>query len=384
MMKKVLNLIVCVLSIVLATSGCKDENPAPVPIAPILKEVSMPVEDNALPGTTVKINGKGFASEDILHFASKSGGSDFDPGIVTVNDQEITFLMPEDAGGNYEVSVERASLITKLPGTLKVPYLLVIKNIVLPDSPVALNSEIEIEGEGFETADIISFAPSGQPAGTTFPVPAIITASGIRVTVPSECFGVVTMTAIRGTGETQRKGSLGRITIPVVVGANIGGGVVYYVTNEGANGYICTNALDGNYNFGPYKGAGTTKPGLGEGKINTSNYVSFITVYRQTNTWATKTAPEYCDEFTKNAGGITYNDWFLPSKEELAELFKARSAVAAAGLSLPSNNYWSSSEWESDINWAAWYVNFYETVNLVTDGANKEGWTIGIIPVRSF
>ena len=383
-MKKVLHLLVCVLLSAPVMIGCEDKDPEPTPIAPILKETTMPAEDNALPGTDVRIIGKGFAAEDILHFTSKSGESNFDPEIVSVSDQDIYFKMPEEAGGIYEISVQRGELTSKLPGELKVPYLLVLSNVEIPTAPIAINAEFEIKANGFESGDEISFAPSGQPAGTTFTATTTITADGIKVTIPEKCFGAVSITGVRGTGETQRKVSLGEIKVPITVGTAAGGGVVFHVTDGGVHGFIVTNALSGNYNFGPYKGAGTIKTGIGEGKTNTANYITFINNYRLGNTWETKTAPEHCTELSKEVNGITYDDWFLPSKDELAAVFYARATISAAALSFPANNYWSSSEWENDINWATWYINFYEPENLVTDGANKEGWTIGIIPVRSF
>ena len=60
-----LNLKFLVLLLAFSTAGCSDENePNAVPVAPILKEVVMPAESKALPGTTVTISGKGFDVTD--------------------------------------------------------------------------------------------------------------------------------------------------------------------------------------------------------------------------------------------------------------------------------------------------------------------------------
>ena len=54
---------------------------------------------------------------------------------------------------------------------------------------------------------------------------------------------------------------------------------------------------------------------------------------------------------------------------------------------MPANNYWSSTEGDTDDTapvWSAYYVNFYEPENLVTAIADKEGWAIGIRAIRQF
>ena len=51
-----------------------------------------------------------------------------------------------------------------------------------------------------------------------------------------------------------------------------------------------------------------------------------------------------CNEYTYTQNGVTYGDWYLPSKDEL-HLIKT-SGVGAP--SLYSYNYWSSTEYDSD------------------------------------
>ena len=386
-MKKLLNLLMSLALTACVMTGCKDEVPVPVPIAPVLEEVTMPSEDNSLPGSAVAIRGRGFASGDILHFTSKSGESNFAPEVVAADDQQITFLMPETAGGTYEVSVERADLTSKLPGEMKVPYLLVLSGVQLPSGAVAKGAEIEITGEGFEAGDVISFVPSVWPTGTAA-VTAVssLTDDGIKVTVPAGCAGTVALTGVRG----ERKVAMGNISIPLAVGDAAGGGVVFYVTDGGTKGYICSGAIGGGqYNFGPGSlptdTANAVATAVGEGKANTDKLIAFINNYRTGGgTWDDQTAAERAVGQSLAVDGITYADWYLPSKDELIEIFKARAAIAAGGVTFPANNYWSSSEGTPDPVWGAWYVNFYEAVNIVSDPTDKVNWKIGIIPVRSY
>ena len=50
-----------------------------------------------------------------------------------------------------------------------------------------------------------------------------------------------------------------------------------------------------------------------------------------------------------------YNDWFLPSKDELNVLYQNRTLIG--GFST-SNNYWSSSEYSEYAINEAWGQNF--------------------------
>jgi hypothetical protein len=60
-------------------------------------------------------------------------------------------------------------------------------------------------------------------------------------------------------------------------------------------------------------------------------------------------AARLCGDLTE--GG--YSDWYLPSKDELNQLYINR--VAIGGFS--DNGYWSSTEYASNLAWAQ-YFNF--------------------------
>ena len=58
----------------------------------------------------------------------------------------------------------------------------------------------------------------------------------------------------------------------------------------------------------------------------------------------TNFAAKACNYYTYTLEGITYGDWYLPSKDEL-HLIKTSVIV---GISLYSYNYWSSTVHDSD------------------------------------
>ena len=131
------------------------------------------------------------------------------------------------------------------------------------------------------------------------------------------------------------------------IGENYQGGIIAYLDNTGEHGFIAATTnystrlswnINENYDF-----IGATGTSIGTGKSNTEK---IIQVYGQGNYAAKK-----CDELIQNG----YNDWYLPSKNELNELYKNKDIIG-----FPSNtddNYWSSSEYNSNFSWAQ---SFYD------------------------
>ena len=61
-------------------------------------------------------------------------------------------------------------------------------------------------------------------------------------------------------------------------------------------------------------------------------------------------AAQVADDYSVTDNGVTYNDWFLPSLEELNEMYSQKNSIeAAAGVTPFGANYWSSSEYDSNI-----------------------------------
>lgn len=143
------------------------------------------------------------------------------------------------------------------------------------------------------------------------------------------------------------------------------GGIVFYVTNGGINGLEAAPvdqiaAAWGCNGAPPIAGADGTA--IGTGAQNTADIIAGCT--------DVGIAAKLADAYTFN----DFSDWFLPSKDELSELFLQQFVVG--GLGMP--NYWSSSEISSTI---AWNYAFPAGPEMNTDTKNL---LFGVRPIRAF
>lgn len=67
-------------------------------------------------------------------------------------------------------------------------------------------------------------------------------------------------------------------------------------------------------------------------------------------------AARICDDYSVTVGSIVYDDWFLPSKDELNLLYLNRNAIGGFDVSTSTGFYWSSTE--SDNAYYAWWQGF--------------------------
>ena len=123
------------------------------------------------------------------------------------------------------------------------------------------------------------------------------------------------------------------------------GGIVFYDKGSYSDGWRFLEAAKSNQatsaEWGGYgTSVGETSTGIGSGKANTEKIVQAL----GDGNYAAK----ICDDLV--LGG--QDDWFLPSKDELNELYKQKSTVGG----FTSSTYWSSSEASSG---KAWGQDFY-------------------------
>lgn len=198
--------------------------------------------------------------------------------------------------------------------------------------------------------------------------------------------------------------------IPYIGGS--GGYVFYENPNYVADGWRYLEAApygwyDGETDsYGPYTGdndprfqwgtdeyAGNplaTSTAIGSGASNTSNIVNYHdnlgtlypgkgdyyqnpTDYNQSNDGTV--AAKVCAEYSVEHNGVTYSDWFLPSKDELDLMYHNLRQQELGGFS--REDYWSSSEDDAS---KAWNQNFY-------NGWQNSGGRAGVCrvrPVRAF
>lgn len=95
---------------------------------------------------------------------------------------------------------------------------------------------------------------------------------------------------------------------------------------------------------------GATGTAVGDGQANTAAII------------ANQGVGSYAAGLAKAYTGGGYTDWFLPSKDELHEMYLNKAtiditALANSGSGFASNSYWSSTEFDSDDAWAQNFVN---------------------------
>ncbi|MCK5759657.1 MAG: hypothetical protein KAH33_00085, partial [Candidatus Delongbacteria bacterium] len=135
------------------------------------------------------------------------------------------------------------------------------------------------------------------------------------------------------------------------IGESYGGGIVFYVYDEGKHGLIVDTSGEstGEWYNGTYRYTGTTGDGLYAGTMNTAMIVATQMADNQTGNFVAKV----CADYSVTDGGVTYGDWYLPSKYELNLLYLQKDVVGG----LQGGGYWSSTEISSDSAWFQWFFS---------------------------
>ena len=126
------------------------------------------------------------------------------------------------------------------------------------------------------------------------------------------------------------------------IGERYGGGVIFWIKAKGQHGLIADSIDLGQaawYN-GTFVITKATGTGIGTGTANTKKII------RSQGSVGTYAAL-LCAKSTRSG----YTDWFLPSKDELNELYERKTQV---GIFI-NDYYWSSSEYSYT---TAWQQNF--------------------------
>ncbi len=141
------------------------------------------------------------------------------------------------------------------------------------------------------------------------------------------------------------------------------GGKVFYITDGGRHGL---EAAPVNQGYAYWGCAGTsiaTGSAVGTGAQNTAAILAGCS--------ETRIAARYANDYTFNG----FNDWFLPSKDELNELY-LHKAVVDGRL---TDDYWSSTESSST-------TAYYQDMDRGTQGASggKSTWLQEVRAIREF
>jgi hypothetical protein len=124
------------------------------------------------------------------------------------------------------------------------------------------------------------------------------------------------------------------------IGQSYQGGIIFNIDDTGQHGLI---AATSDQSGGPWGCYGTiiggTSTAIGSGQANTAAIVNGCST--------AGIAARICDDLVLNG----YSDWFLPSKDELNQLYLQKSVVGG----FIYGDYWSSSEYSAG---SAWFKNF--------------------------
>ena len=148
-----------------------------------------------------------------------------------------------------------------------------------------------------------------------------------------------------------------------VIGQSYGGGIIFYIDGTGQHGLISA-ATDQSAGAGwgcegtPIAGTSTA---IGTGQANTTAIVNGCALGG--------IAARICDNLILNG----YNDWFLPSKDELNQMYIQRAIIGG----LIGDIYWSSTQYNDNNAWLQGFINGTQTF------AGKD-WTHYVRAIRAF
>ena len=157
------------------------------------------------------------------------------------------------------------------------------------------------------------------------------------------------------------------------IGDTYGGGIVFFVYDGGQHGLIAATTDQSasiRWYGGTYTNTRARADGIGAGLKNTA-----IIIANQGPVDGNAFAATVCNEYSVTVGGVTYGDWYLPSKHELNLLYLQKVAGTVDGFS--NNYYWSSTE--ADNNYA-WFQNF----GFGSQDAIIKNFTYNVRAVRAF
>ena len=155
------------------------------------------------------------------------------------------------------------------------------------------------------------------------------------------------------------------------VGDKFGGGIVFYVYDDGQHGLIAALADQSTgirWYGGSYTNTCARGDGVGAGLKNTA-----IIIANQGSVDGNSFAARICNEYSVTVDGVMYGDWYLPSKYELNLLYAQKTVVGGFAF----NFYWSSTEFGSA---SAWNQNF----GYGGQGVYSKGNAFYVRAVRAF
>jgi hypothetical protein len=134
------------------------------------------------------------------------------------------------------------------------------------------------------------------------------------------------------------------------IGERFGGGIVFFVYDNGKHGLIAATSDQASYvRWGNTNAVNAVRDGINAGKANTERIILIQ-----------GSAGDYAAQIAANYQGGGFGDWYLPSKYELNLLFQKKAFVGI----FPGFGYWSSNESGNSNAWGQdfqdiWGLQFY-------------------------
>ena len=204
-------------------------------------------------------------------------------------------------------------------------------------------------------------------------VPRMTAEERDAITTPSQGLIIFCSDCASGEGELQVKlTSSWKNTIgddvndppPPAIGDTYRGGVVFYLDGNGGGLIAAPSDHQSSAAWGCFgTSTGADGTAIGTGNQNTIDIEAGCTT--------SGTAADICANLT--LGG--YSDWFLPSKDELNEMYLNLHQQGLGGFA--NSSYWSSTESDNNNAWYQYFLNGFQSP------ANKNA-TISVRAVRAF
>jgi hypothetical protein len=239
-----------------------------------------------------------------------------------------------------------------------------------PMGPVGATGPTGITGSNGTNGATGATGPTGSGMGPTGPSGATGTAGAAGATGPSGAKGATGATGMAGingtngsdgangadgaTGPAGADGATGPSGVDGAtggypqhfIGESYGGGIVYYVTDDGQHGLIAstTDQTPSKWYGGSFTITRARADGYGAGLKNT-----LIMIADQAAVDGNPFSATVCNEYNTSDGyGAAIGDWYLPSVWELYWLYVEKDIVGG----FDTGYYWSSTEYDLGEAWA--------------------------------
>ena len=143
------------------------------------------------------------------------------------------------------------------------------------------------------------------------------------------------------------------------------GGIVFWVDETGQHGLVAAKIdQNGGSVIQWYNGSYTDTEAKGDGVYAGEMNTMLIIANQGSN--SNDYAAGVCANYTVTEGGVTYGDWYLPSKEELDLMYQNKATIDATagangGSGFASAYYWSSTESSSNFAWSQFFGDGFQS-----------------------